>query len=65
MTSNVTPKDVLNAQERITASVERTPLLESEFGGRKVWLKCENLQTGGAFKLRGASNRLLQLSEEE
>jgi len=30
-----------------------------------VWLKCECLQTGGAFKLRGATNRLLQLSEEE
>ena len=30
-----------------------------------MWLKCECLQTGGAFKLRGASNRLLQLSPEE
>ena len=30
-----------------------------------MWLKCECLQTGGAFKLRGASNRLLQLSDEE
>jgi threonine dehydratase len=30
-----------------------------------VWLKCECLQTGGAFKLRGATNRLLQLSAEE
>ena len=31
----------------------------------RVWLKCECLQTGGAFKLRGATNRLLQLSPEE
>ena len=31
----------------------------------RIWLKCECLQTGGAFKLRGATNRLLQLSEEE
>ena len=30
-----------------------------------MWLKCECLQTGGAFKLRGATNRLLQLSPEE
>jgi len=30
-----------------------------------VWLKCECLQTGGAFKLRGATNRLLQLSAQE
>ena len=31
----------------------------------RVWLKCECLQTGGAFKLRGATNRLLQLSPDE
>ncbi len=30
-----------------------------------MWLKCECLQTGGAFKLRGATNRLLQLSPEQ
>jgi threonine dehydratase len=30
-----------------------------------VWLKCECVQTGGAFKLRGATNRLLQLTPEE
>ena len=62
---NVTREDVIAAGDRIRDSVERTPLIESEIGGRKVWLKCESLQTGGAFKLRGASNRLLQLSEEE
>ena len=45
--------------------MERTPLIESEVGGTRVWLKCECLQTGGAFKLRGATNRLLQLSPEE
>ena len=65
MASQVTLKDVLDARERIAGSIEQTPLLESQVGGRKVWLKCENLQTGGAFKLRGASNRLLQLSEEQ
>ena len=61
----VTRDDVTAAAERIAGSIERTPLIESEVNGRKVWLKCECLQTGGAFKLRGASNRLLQLSEEE
>ena len=55
----------MRAAERIAGSIERTPLIESEVNGRKVWLKCECLQTGGAFKLRGASNRLLQLSDEE
>ena len=57
--------DVLKAEERIAGLVERTPLIASEVLGRRVWLKCECLQTGGAFKLRGATNRLLQLSEEE
>ena len=49
------------ARERIGGLVERTPLVESD----GLWLKCECLQTGGAFKLRGATNRLLQLSNEE
>jgi threonine dehydratase len=60
-----TRRDVLDAAERIGGSIERTALLESRISGHSLWLKCEALQTGGAFKLRGASNRLLQLSEEE
>lgn len=65
MTPKVTRKHVVEACGRIANSVERTPLIESETGGHRFWLKCECLQTGGAFKLRGASNRLLQLSDEE
>jgi threonine dehydratase len=61
----VTRADVVGAAERIAGLVERTPLIESEVHGARVWLKCECLQTGGAFKLRGATNRLLQLSAEE
>ena len=61
----VTREDVVQAAGRIEGSVERTPLIESQVGGKRIWLKCECLQTGGAFKLRGASNRLLQLSDEE
>ena len=61
----VTRNDVLSASKRIAGEVERTPLIESEIEGVRVWLKCECLQTGGAFKLRGATNRLLQLSPEE
>jgi threonine dehydratase len=56
---------VLAAADRITGLVERTPLIESEVSGVRTWLKCECLQTGGSFKLRGATNRLLQLSPEE
>jgi threonine dehydratase len=61
----VTREEVIAAEARIERFVERTPLIESDVGGVKTWLKCECLQTGGAFKLRGASNRLLQLSPEE
>jgi threonine dehydratase len=45
--------------------VTRTPLLPLEREGGRVWIKAECLQRGGSFKLRGAYNRLLQLSEEE
>ena len=53
------------AAARIRGLVKQTPLIETEIDGMQVWLKCECLQTGGAFKLRGATNRLLQLSPEE
>ena len=53
------------AAGRIAGLVKRTPLIETEVRGARVWLKCECLQPGGAFKLRGATNRLLQLSPEE
>ena len=65
MDTAVTQADVLAASERLFGFVERTPLIESELPGGKVWLKCECLQTGGAFKLRGATNRVLQLTSEE
>lgn len=58
-------EDVTEAAERIAGLVETTPLVPTEIGGRPAWLKCECLQTGKAFKLRGATNRLLQLSKEE
>jgi len=61
----VTHEDVLEVGQRIAGLVQRTPLLQTEVDGTRVWLKCECLQTGGAFKLRGATNRLLQLSQEE
>ena len=61
----VSREDVIEAAARIAGLVQRTPLIESEIAGTRVWLKCECLQTGGAFKLRGATNRLLQLSPEE
>jgi threonine dehydratase len=45
--------------------VTQTPLLPFFHGGRHYWVKPECLQQSGSFKLRGASNRLAQLSEAE
>ena len=61
----VTHDDVVAAAARIAGLVERTPLIAARIHGVPVWLKCECLQTGGAFKLRGATNSLVQLSDPE
>ena len=57
--------DVVAAAARIGPHVVRTPVMRSDAfdarTGRRVFFKCENLQTGGAFKYRGAMNVLLQL----
>ena len=63
------PQDVTAAAERISAHIRRTPVerspaLEGSSGAR-VWLKLENLQETGSFKLRGAYHKLLTLTEEE
>lgn len=60
-----TRDDVLRAAERIAGLVVETPLRPVRLNGNDLWLKCESLQTGGSFKLRGASNRMALLSEAE
>ena len=65
MSPKVTREDVIAAAERIDEAVEHTPLIAGRVGDARVWLKCECLQTGGAFKLRGATNRLMKLSDQE
>src|SRR5712691_595285 len=61
--------DVRQAAERLRGIANRTPVVTSRtvdalIGGH-VFFKCENLQRGGAFKFRGAYNRLAALSVEE
>ncbi len=51
------------AQRRIAAHIRRTPARKAPAEG--LWLKCENRQITGSFKLRGALNRVLSLSAEE
>jgi threonine dehydratase len=58
-------EEVIEALQRIGGLVERTRLVDASVGGCTLWLKCESLQTGGAFKVRGATNRLLLLDEAE
>jgi len=61
--------DIRAAAKRIEGSIIQTPMLMSrtlsEIIGAEVWLKFENLQFTGAFKERGALNKLLQLTDEE
>ncbi len=61
--------DVCRAAERIRDVANHTPVATSrtldKLTGARVFLKCENLQRGGAFKFRGAYNRLVCLTPEE
>src|SRR6202165_907694 len=58
--------DVRAAADRIQPHVLRTPTLSGEaLAGAGVWLKAENLQRTGSFKVRGAVNAVLQLSPEQ
>jgi threonine dehydratase len=56
---------VLAAAGRVAGIVTRTPLLPIPGTDGRVWIKAESLQLGGAFKLRGAYNRLAQMSADE
>jgi threonine dehydratase len=62
-------KDIVEAHERIRPLIHRTPVLTSaslnEMAGASLFFKCENLQKTGSFKIRGASNAIFSLSEEE
>jgi len=60
-----TPEGVAAAAKRVGPNVVRTPLLPLDWDGVRLWVKAECLQEGGSFKLRGATNRLLLLSESE
>ncbi len=62
-------QDLRDAHERIKPFVHRTPVLHSELidqaAGTYVCFKCENLQKVGAFKMRGATNAVLCLSDAQ
>lgn len=62
----LTKAQLLECQRRITPFIHRTPLLTShlmdEMVGAQLVFKCENFQKTGAFKMRGATNAILQLN---
>lgn len=61
--------DIVKAHERIQPFVHRTPVLTSSginnIIGVQLYFKCENFQKVGAFKFRGATNAVRQLTSEE
>lgn len=69
MTYAISIEDVRSAARQIAGVAVRTPLIENiklnEIAGGRVFVKAENLQHMGAFKFRGAYNRLSRLNAEE
>ena len=65
----VTLKDIESAHERIRPFIHRTPVLTNSsidnLIGAKLFFKCENYQKAGSFKIRGASNAVELLLDEE
>lgn len=61
--------DVVAAHDRIRPHIHRTPVLTSSFlnelTGAELFFKCENFQKAGAFKVRGASNAVFGLREDQ
>jgi threonine dehydratase len=69
MSLPVNLNDIQDAAKRLCGVIKKTPLIRSErldeILGCEVFLKPENLQLTGSFKIRGAANRILSLSEDE
>ena len=67
--TEVTFDDIQRAAERIKPIVQRTPVMTShafnERAGVEAFFKCENLQKGGAFKIRGAANFLYSIPKAD
>jgi threonine dehydratase len=61
--------DIREAQRRIAPHIHRTPIMTSasldEIAGARLFFKCENLQRTGSFKMRGATNAIFSLADEE
>jgi threonine dehydratase len=62
-------ENIQEAHRRIASRIHRTPVLRSAtldaLTGAQLYFKCENLQKTGSFKIRGATNAIFSLSDEE
>lgn len=62
-------QELIDCQDRIDKYIHKTPILTShllnKLTGSELYFKCENFQRMGAFKIRGAVNAILNLSDEE
>ena len=65
----VTLKDIVAAHDRIAPFIHRTPVLTNkslnELSGAELYFKCENFQKAGSFKIRGATNTVELLNQDE
>src|SRR3954464_15785359 len=61
----ITLDDIREARARLDGITVRTPLIPLEWNGGRLYLKPENLQPIGAFKLRGAYNKIASLTDQE
>ena len=65
----LTLKDIVSAHDRICPYIHRTPVLTNnslnEFTGANLFFKCENFQKAGSFKIRGATNTVELLTQDE
>jgi threonine dehydratase len=62
-------KTIVQAHDRIRPHIHHTPVLTSQslnaLSGAQLYFKCENLQKTGSFKIRGATNAIFSLTEDE
>jgi threonine dehydratase len=62
-------RTIVEAHARIAPRIHRTPVMTSKsldaMAGARIFFKCENLQKTGSFKIRGATNAIFSLSDQE
>jgi threonine dehydratase len=68
-TAPIAWETIVEAHERIRPRIHRTPVLTSEsldaLAGARLYFKCENLQKTGSFKIRGATNAIFSLTDQD